>query len=71
MATTSAMTPYTRGSIGLRPGIASAYSIPMEDSEAILAGTAMSATTIMYIIMRNRTAETTFEKKPNTRQNLV
>ena len=43
--------------------------MPMEDSDAILDGTASRATTIMYIIIRNRTADTTLEKNPNARQN--
>ena len=55
----------------MRPGIARAYSMPIEDPLAILLGTAMMATTSMYIIRRNSTAETSFEKKPNALQNRV
>ena len=55
----------------MRPGIARAYSIPMLEPLAILAGTAIMAMTSMYIIRKNSTAETSLEKNPKADQNLV
>ena len=57
--------------MGLNPGIASAYSMPTDDPDDSVCGSARTATTSMYIIRKNSTADTTLEKNPNARQNLV
>ena len=56
--------------MGLNPGIASAYSIPIDEPDASLVGSAITATMSMYIIIRNRTAETSFDANPKACQNL-
>src|SRR5574344_385203 len=53
--------------MGLNPGIARAYSIPM-DELPILEGIASRAITIMYIMRNSRIADITLEMDPNARQ---